>query len=37
MSGEVAVLIDLTDPIYTDDEMEAFLEHKTDLLRGLPR
>lgn len=39
MAGTITIPegVDLTDPVYTDDEMEAFLEHKSDLLRGLPR
>jgi hypothetical protein len=27
--------VDLTDPIYTDEEMEEFLDHKTALLREM--
>jgi transcriptional regulator with XRE-family HTH domain len=29
--------VDLTDPAFSDDEMEGFLERKSALLHGLPR
>lgn len=39
MAGTISIPdgLDLTDPMFTDDEMGAFLDRKSDLLRGLPR
>ena len=38
MAGTITVPdgVDLTDPLYTDAQMEAFVDRKTDLLRGHP-
>jgi plasmid maintenance system antidote protein VapI len=39
MAGTITIPdgLDLTNPLYTDAEMEAFADRKADLLRGLPR